>query len=216
MIILSGKNAKEISKAELDALTYPYKRISIDIGTGDGRNIYRKAKADPETFYIGVDPVKDNMEEIAVKMAKKPEKGGTKNALLCVATAENLPCELYSTADEVTVLFPWGVLLEGVIKPVEAFIEGIKKAAKCGAGFEFITTYGNAFEENMIETRSMPTLSKEYFDGEYRNALKSLGLEIESIELLDNDFVKGFDSKWARKLAFGRRRDFYRIKGTII
>ena len=213
--VLSGKTAKEIQKNEFDEITAKFKKICIDIGTGDGKNIYRKAKNDKETLYIGLDPVRDNMEEIAVKIAKKPEKGGLDNALLVISTAENLPDELCSVADRVTVLFPWGVLLEGIVKPEEKFILAVKKAAKSGAEFEFITTYSANCEENMMETRGMPELSIEYFNGEYKEKLKGYGLTINNIELLDNEYVKGFDSKWARRLAFGRKRDFYRITGII-
>ena len=213
--VLCGKTAKEIQKSDLDSLTTKYANICIDIGTGDGKNIYRKARQDKETFYIGLDPVKDNMEDIAVKMAKKPEKGGLDNALLVISTAENLPSELYGIADRVTVLFPWGVLLEGIVKPEEEFINAVKKAAKPGAEFEFITTYSANCEENMMEIRGMPELSIDYFNGEYKDKLNKCGLTVNNTELLDNEFVKGFDSKWARRLAFGRKRDFYRITGII-
>ncbi|MBR3438875.1 MAG: 16S rRNA (adenine(1408)-N(1))-methyltransferase NpmA [Clostridia bacterium] len=213
--VLCGKTAKTIQKQELDEITAKFGKICIDIGTGDGRNIYRKAKNDRETFYIGLDPVKDNMEEIAVKIAKKPEKGGLDNALLVVSTAENLPDELCGIADRVTVLFPWGVLLEGIVKPEEEFINAVKKAAKSGAEFEFITTYSANCEENMMEIRGMPELSLDYFNGEYKEKLRQFGLTVLNTELLDNEFVKGFDSKWARRLAFGRKRDFYRITGII-
>ncbi|MBR4766713.1 MAG: 16S rRNA (adenine(1408)-N(1))-methyltransferase NpmA [Clostridia bacterium] len=213
--VLRGKTSEEIDKDVLNSLISSYKKICIDIGTGDGKNIYRKAKNDKGTFFIGLDPVKDNMVEIAVKMAKKPEKGGLDNALLVVSTAESLPEELYGTADRVTVLFPWGVLLEGIVKPEGKFINAVKKAAKIGAEFEFITTYSANCEENMMEIRGMPELSLDYFNGEYKDKLLKYGLTVQNVELLDNEFVKGFDSKWARRLAFGRKRDFYRIAGII-
>lgn len=212
--VLRGRTAKEISEDELRLLICAYDKVCIDIGTGDGKNIYRKAKNDKETFYIGLDPVKENMEETAVKIAKKPEKGGVENTLLVVSTAENLPPELYGIADYITVLFPWGVLLEGIVKPEEEFIAALRKAAKPRAKFEFITTYSANCEENMMETRNMPELSTEYFNGEYKDRLSQYGLTVQNVELFDNEYVKSFDSKWARRLAFGRKRDFYRITGT--
>ena len=215
MIVLKGKNAVEIDKNEFEILTAKYNKICVDIGTGDGRNIYRKAKNNKTALYIGLDPVKDNMEETAVKIAKKPEKGGLDNALLVVATAEKLPDELHGIADKVTILFPWGILLEGIIKPEEQIISAVKTTSKNGAEFEFITTYSANCEENMMETRNMPELNLEYFNSEYKSVLQNMGLIVENIEMLDNEFVKKFDSKWARRLAFGRKRDFYRITGRI-
>lgn len=216
MNILDGKNLKSIDSLQLESTVAGFDKICVDIGTGDGRNIYRKAKAEPGTFFIGIDPVKDNMEEIAVKLNKKPEKGGLKNVVLAVAAAENMPPELHRIADTVTVLFPWGILLEGVVKPIDEFIDAVAETAKSGGKFEFITTYSPAYEENTIETRAMPELSIDYFNGEYTEILKKHGLIVESVEMLDNEFVKGFDSKWARRLAFGRKRDFYRITGSVL
>ena len=216
MNILDGKNLINIDSLQLENIVAGFDKICVDIGTGDGRNIYRKAKAEPGTFFIGIDPVKDNMEEIAVKLNKKPEKGGLKNVVLAVAAAENMPPELHRIADTVTVLFPWGILLEGVVKPIDEFIDAVAETAKSGGKFEFITTYSPTYEENTIETRAMPELSIDYFNGEYTDILKKHGLIVESVEMLDNEFVKGFDSKWARRLAFGRKRDFYRITGSVL
>ncbi len=212
---LKGKKETPLSREELIALTAGYKRVCLDIGTGDGKNVYRKALSDPETFYIGLDPVKENMEDIAVKLTKKPEKGGLPNVLLVVASAEKMPPELYETADKVTVLFPWGALLEGVIKPLEEFLAAFYSAAKPGAEFEFITTYSDSYEEATIGSRRLPELTSEYLKGEYTAALKKHRLEITDITEYDNEFVKGFDSKWAKRLAFGRKRKFFDISGKF-
>lgn len=215
MIILRGKNEENVDRAFIESLNSSFDRVVVDIGTGDGKNVYRKAKADGSTLYIGIDPVKSNMQETSTKLLKKPEKGGLKNVLLVIAAYEKLPDELCGIADSVTVLFPWGSLLEGVVKPVDAFLDAVRFLSKPGASFEFITTYGEAFEENTIETRELPSLSEEYLKGEYSEKLLIAGLTVTEITKHGNDYVKSFDSAWARRLAFGRKRDFYRIYGTI-
>lgn len=215
MIVLTGKEEYTMSFEEFHSLTTGFGKICLDIGTGDGKNVYRKARANPDTLYIGIDPAKDNMLEIASKASKKPEKGGAPNMLLVLACAEALPPELDGCADEVTVLFPWGILLEGIIKPKAEFLSSIRKAAKNGAAFEFVTTYCGACEENTINIRGLPELSMEYFQGEYNDTLRESGYIIETVELHGNDYVKNFDSKWAKRLAFGRKRDFFRVTGTI-
>lgn len=215
MTVLQGKKENILSADELCAIASRFSKVTVDLGTGDGRNVYRKAKTSPDTLFIGLDPVKDNMAEIASKLIRKPEKGGLSNVLLVLATAEAMPEELKSIADCVTVLFPWGSLLEGIIKPNVKMLEAICGIAKSGAQFEFITTYSDSCEATTIDRRELPELSLEYFNGEYRGTLSKSGFEIVQIELLGNDYVKGFDSKWAKRLAFGRKRDFYRITGTI-
>lgn len=215
MIILKGKTESELTEQAFSEMKARFACVTVDLGTGDGRNVYRKAKANPDTLFIGVDPAKDNMTEIAVKLCKKPAKGGLDNVLLVPATAEALPDMLSGAAQNVTVLFPWGTLLEGIVKPVGAILDAVTKAAEDGAGFEFITTYSDRCEENTIESRGLPTLSTDYFNGPYRDELLAHGLVVENVELLDNEYVKNFDSLWAKRLAFGRKRDFYRITGTV-
>lgn len=216
MITLFGKNEKILSAEELCNIISGYEKVCVDIGTGDGKNIYRKAKQYPNIFFIGIDPVKSGMTEIACKIIKKPEKGGLNNALLVISTAENMPKELYKIADIITILFPWGILLEGIIKPLDEFLDSIKKVAKHGTEFEFITTYSKSCEDNVIKNRNLPELSLDYFNGTYKDILAEHGFMVSKIELHNNEYVKKFDSKWAKQLAFGRNRDFYRITGEII
>lgn len=216
MIILNGKKQINISKDEFAQRAAMYEKTVLDLGTGDGRNVYKKALAQPQTLYIGLDAAADNMLEIASKITRKPEKGGAPNVLLAVAGVESLPTELYGCADEITVFFPWGTLLEGVVKPLPEFIKSIALAAKKNSRFEFVTTYSDSYEDTTISQRGLPELSTEYFSGEYKKALQGFGLELENIEKLDNEFAKGFDSRWAKRLAFGRKREFYRLTGRII
>lgn len=216
MLVLAGSKLNECSREELLALVGADRKIHIDIGTGDGRNVYKAAKNHPDTFYIGVDPVRENMTEIAVKSRKKPAKGGLDNLLLVIASVEQLPEELTGIADSVSVYFPWGTLLETVMKPVEENLLHIAAAAKPGAAFTFITTYSDSYEEGEIIRRELPPISLEYFGSNaYVSALQRVGFRIAGTEEYDNEFVRQFNSQWAKRLAFGRKRSFYCVTGTI-
>ena len=214
MQILSSGKPEAIDAEALQMRLQPYQRVHIDIGTGDGRNIYKAALQDPDTFFIGIDPVRENMLEIAKKSAKKPAKGGAANMLLVIASAEALPPELSGIADSVSVYFPWGSLLECIIKPVEETLANITGLMKPGAAFTFITTYSDSYEEGEMQRRGLPQLSLEYFQGEaYVSRLRALHLIVTECTEYDNEFVKQFNSLWAKRLAFGRKRAFYRVSG---
>lgn len=60
MLILKGTKTVDLSKDELTEIIGQFDRVHIDLGTGDGRNIYKLAINDQNTFYIGIDPVKEN------------------------------------------------------------------------------------------------------------------------------------------------------------
>ena len=216
LTVLIGSKTAEMTLDEFTAAVKGYEKVHIDIGTGDGRNIYKAACKNKDVFYIGVDPVKENMYDISKKAGKKPEKGGAPNMLLVIASAEALPKELNGAADSVSVYFPWGSLLECVIKPVGETLLKIAKIAKRGAEFTFVTTYSDSYEEGEITRRELPAISKEYFSGEsYKSELSACGFAVEGVEEYDNEYVKQFNSQWAKRLAFGRKRAFYRVNGHI-
>ena len=94
--------------------------MSIDVGTGDGQAVLRRASAAPGTLVIGLDAVAEAMADASRRAARAARKGGPANACFVVAAAERLPPELRGLANEVTVQFPWGSLLLGMLRRPEA------------------------------------------------------------------------------------------------
>lgn len=213
---LFGKNNIVLTQEEFISKASDFNFVHIDIGTGDGRQVYRFAKDNPNTLYVGIDPVKSNMLEISNKIIKKPAKGGLNNLILVIGAIENIPKELEAAADSLTVLFPWGSLLEGLVKPIPAILQNIVYLAKNSAMFEFILTYSESFESGEIQRRNLPDINLDYFDTTYRAELKHIGLNVENIEVLDNKYIRLFESQWSKRLAYGRKRDFFRIQGHVI
>jgi len=93
--------------------------VSIDVGTGDGQAVLRRASAAPGTLVIGLDAVAEAMADASRRAARAARKGGPANACFVVAAAERLPPELRGLANEVTVQFPWGSLLLGMLRQPE-------------------------------------------------------------------------------------------------
>jgi 16S rRNA (adenine(1408)-N(1))-methyltransferase len=88
--------------------------VIVYIGTGDGRYVFRSARAHPDKFYIGIDVQPKALEKISEKIHRKPEKGGLPNVLFVQAPVEELPPELNQVADEIHIHFPLGSLLRSV------------------------------------------------------------------------------------------------------
>ena len=70
-----------------------------------------------------------------------------------IAAAESLPFELKNIADSISILFPWGTLLEYVIKPNRDILSNVADLAKNEAHFEFVTTYSDSYEEAEIKKK---------------------------------------------------------------
>ena len=203
--ILVGKNEEVLNEESFKNIIHGFKNIYVDIGTGSGTYVYKKAIKNPDIFFIGMDPVKENMIEISSKAQKKYKK--IHNILFIISAIENIPSFI---ADEVTVYFPWGILLEAIVKPIESMMQKIIYIAKDNASFDFITTYSEDFDGNQIKNRELPEINLEYFGKEeYSEKLKKMGLIMQHIYELSNNELKNFNSQWAKKLAFGKSRLFF-------
>ena len=134
----------------------------VDIGTGDGRYVYRSARANPDKFYIGIDVQRKALEKISEKIHRKPGKGGLPNVLLVHAPAEALPTELNHVADEIHVHFPWGSLLRSVAVGDEEVLAGLRRIAAPGAWLEVLIGLDEARDAGEAHRLRLPALTDEY------------------------------------------------------
>ena len=88
--------------------------VVIDVGTGDGRWLFRLARARPEWFCIGIDANLDAARHVARRARRSPARGGAPNLIFVHERAEALPGSLRGMAAEVYVQYPWGGLLRAV------------------------------------------------------------------------------------------------------
>jgi len=90
------------------------RHVVIDVGTGDGRWLFRLARARPEWFCIGIDANLDAARHVARRARRSPARGGAPNLSFVRERAEALPGSLRGMAAEVYVQYPWGGLLRAV------------------------------------------------------------------------------------------------------
>ncbi len=125
---IQGKRAVAIDAAALAARMAGYRAILIDIGTGDGRWVRHVARTHPDWFAIGVDACREGLR--AASRAAPP------NALYVIANALALPRELGGLATAITVNFPWGSLLAGLLEGEFALLDGLRGVARPNATLE--------------------------------------------------------------------------------
>ena len=99
--------------------------MAIDLGTGSGRAVLRRAAREPRTLFVGIDADSAAMAEASRRAARPTRRGGTPNAIFVVAAGESLPAELSGTADAVTVALPWGSLLRGLATAEPSIVDSI-------------------------------------------------------------------------------------------
>ena len=70
----------------------------------------------------------------------RPSRGGLPNALFVVAAVEALPAELEGVADLVTVHFPWGSLLRGLLGADPATMSSLTRVLRPGANLQLLVS----------------------------------------------------------------------------
>jgi len=182
-----GKTSLSLTTFELHTQLAPYAHCLIDIGTGDGRFVQYIARQQPEWFCIGIDACRENLA--------KTSRKGSENALFLIASAQALPTALEKRAQRITINFPWGSLLEGLLAGDPVLLDGLIRLAQNETNLE-IRLNGGALTEAgwSLEAGAWQV---------YQN-LGRTGWEIKvPIHLGDQD-LRIFPSTWAKRLAFGR------------
>lgn len=83
----------------------------MDLGAGDGGYVVYRARTEPNTFAIAIDASADAL----ASGAWRAKRARLRNAAFLIEGVERLPSELAGVANEVTIHFPWGSLLRGVL-----------------------------------------------------------------------------------------------------
>lgn len=187
--------------------------MTIDIGTGDGSYVLKKAREYPDTFFIGLDANADNLREASFKAAKRPDKGGLPNVLFAQAAVEELPTTLLGIATHVTVNLPWGSLLEAVALPKVEALKAIANLCRPKATLEIIFGYELLNEQKMIEQLGLPLLNAQYLNTQLTQAYLEAGFAVRWVYLGQED-LKKHPTTWAKKLGFGKKRQFIHIQGV--
>jgi 16S rRNA (adenine(1408)-N(1))-methyltransferase len=145
------------------------------------------------------------MAESSRRAAKAAARGGLPNALFVVAAAERIPPEIRGLADELTIAFPWGSLLRGVLAIDDVAASGI-------AGL--IAPGGRASATLSIEDRDgldLPNLEEAGACDALRGRWTRHGLEVCDMHRATPEELASMSSTWARRLAAGRARAAWRL-----
>ena len=174
--------------------------VVVDIGTGDGRFVYRSAAANPNKFFIGIDANAAPLAKISMKATRKPAKGGLANVLFVQAAIENLPEELNGSADEIHIHFPWGSLLKTVALGEENALAALRRIAAPECILEIIIGIDEARDKTEIERLALPRLTDEYLRETLLPTYERAGFQVlESGSLVPSEWSR-IETSWARRL----------------
>ena len=125
MDIIYGKHTVPMDAATLAVQLRGYQDILIDLGTGDGRYVRHIVAERSAWFAIGIDACRENLRHASRRTSP--------NVLFAIANAHALPRELAGVATEITINFPWGSLLTGLLQREPGLLAGLSTLARPGA-----------------------------------------------------------------------------------
>jgi 16S rRNA (adenine(1408)-N(1))-methyltransferase len=192
-----GKQSRLIGAQQLGELLRDYPHRLIDLGCGDGRFVQHVAHCWDGYFAIGIDACRENLRTVSRKAPG--------NALFLIANACTLPCELYGQATEITVNFPWGSLLDGLLTEDSALLDGLAALAQPGAG---ITV--------RLNKRALEVLGWSTAAGarQVQEMLTMAGFQMRPPLALTNEELSRLPTTWAKRLAHGRAAGAIALSGA--
>jgi 16S rRNA (adenine(1408)-N(1))-methyltransferase len=167
------------------------------------------AAAEADRLVVGVDASAAAMAAASRRAARRPERGGLPNALFVVAAAEALPPELDGLADRVTVHFPWGSLLRGLLAADPQVMAGLVRVMRHGATLSLLvssTARDRGAGVGPVDERALAALAVDY--GLH-------GLAVTGVRPATPADVAAARSTWGKRLGAGTRRPAWLLEARL-
>jgi 16S rRNA (adenine(1408)-N(1))-methyltransferase len=199
MRIVKGKRHQVVDAAALAAWAAGLRSVTVDLGAGDGRFVRHLAQTDPAAGAIGVDLCAANL--------RTASRTASDNALFVVADALALPAGLSRMATRVTVNFPWGSLLRGLLDGHPGLLTGLRSLGADHLAIELLLNAdalaeaGCTFEAGADRVREM---------------VRRAGGAVGDARLIGPADLRRRPTTWAKRLAFGRDPRAVQIEATIV
>jgi 16S rRNA (adenine(1408)-N(1))-methyltransferase len=173
--------------ATLPQWAAPFDRVHVDLGTGDGAYALRVARMHPDHAVIGLDTMLDHL--------RGARKRHPRNVRFDQADALAWPLGTLPGADLVTINFPYGSLLRGLVEGDPALLQRLD--ALLGPGSRLaIRVNRSALVATGLDPLTGPdriTATVSQLDG----------VRVATCTL-DRDDLRAFPSSWAKRLGYGR------------
>lgn len=208
MKVIKGNKDDNLTKQELDQLVTKFNKVIVDLGTGDGRFVYKNALENPNNLYIGIDPSEKQLEIYS----KEANKKRLNNVLFVVGSIEVFPDELFVTADTLYINLPWGSLLQAIVNPTKDSVLTIANILKPNGVLQVTLGYHDQLEPGETERLELPELDDELIKEVLFPAFGAFAnLELESYKKMDKTELENINSSWAKKLIHGADRPLFNL-----
>ena len=183
---IQGRRCLELDMPALIERARANDCVLLDLGAGDGRFVAQMARVYPDSLAIGIDACRENL----IEQSRRAQK----NAVFLVANALTLPEELTEIATRLTINFPWGSLLTGLLDD-PAFCARLASLVRPGATLEVALNGGALTEVGWTLEASAARVQSN---------LRAAGFALRAPLAWGAAELRVCPTTWARRLAFGR------------
>ena len=141
----------------------------------------------PQDFVIGIDACRENLVKVS--------RSASANSLFVIANAQDLPSELKGLASRVSINFPWGSLLEGLVQNDAAMLQSLLMLMPTKAELE-IRLNASALAQAGFSLEDGAILVRE--------SLRENGFRVSPSSMMLAEDLAIYPTTWAKRLAYGR------------
>lgn len=163
------------------------------MGAGDGDYVLYRAKTEPNTFAIALDASPDALSH----GAWRAQRARAANIAFLVEGIERIPNELAALANEVTVHFPWGSLLRGLVDADPAVLRPMASLLRPGGELRVLLSATARDGYPLLTPETVATLAGEY---------AGHGLRFLASRWASPTDVAAARSGWSKRLRVGDAR----------
>lgn len=208
MRIIKGNKKINLTESELKTLLTKYSKVMLDIGAGDGRYVYKCAQNERENFYIGLDPSEKSLEEYS----KKAVKSKIENVLFVVGSLEVFPIELVNNkADEISIILPWGSLLQAVANPTGETAAKLESLIKPGGTLKLLFGYDSSLEPSETKRLNLFPVTEGHVEKNIIPVFQQNGFSLSDFSTLSTEKLREIESTWGKRIALRQERPLFML-----
>ena len=182
--------------------------VLADLGCGDGKHSLRLAMAEPAALVVGVDAETTRLDRVAAAARRRR----VMNLFFLTWSMDRPLPALAGRCTTITVIMPWGSLLEGILGTDEQVLTNVLVLGRMGAVLDAVVNCRPWAAPAALDKKlaSTPEPSLEHLAAMQRQYI-ALGWQLNPAVWLTDGEARALGSSWASRVVSARASRLLRL-----